>query len=44
MRKFFLYAALFLLSCTLPAQGQTWDDLFLTATAAYAEGQYGQAK
>ena len=44
MRKFFLYAALFLLCCSLPAQGQTGDDLFLTAAAAYAEGQYAQAK
>ena len=44
MRKFFLYAALFLLCCSLPAQGQTGDDLFLTATAVYAEGQYAQAK
>ena len=44
MRKFFLYAALFLLCCSFPAQGQTGDDLFLTAAAAYAEGQYAQAK
>ena len=44
MRKFFLYASLFLLCCSLPAQGQTGDDLFLTATAVYAEGQYAQAK
>ena len=44
MRKFFLYAALSLLCCTLPVQAQTGDDLFLTAAAAYAEGQYGQAK
>ncbi len=44
MRKFFLYSALSLLCCILPAQGQTWDDLFLTAAAAYAEGQYAQAK
>jgi len=44
MRKFFLYSALSLLCCILPAQGQTGDDLFLTAAAAYAEGQYGQAK
>ena len=44
MRKFFLYSALSLLCCILPAQGQTGDDLFLTAAAAYAEGQYAQAK
>ena len=45
MRKFFLYAALLSLLCgALPAQGQTGDDLFLTAAAAYAEGQFGQAK
>ncbi|MCR5071907.1 MAG: tetratricopeptide repeat protein [Bacteroidales bacterium] len=44
MRKFFLLASLFLLCCTLPAQGQTGDDLFLTAAAAYAEGQHAQAK
>ena len=44
MRKFFLYASLLLLCCSLPAQGQTGDDLFLTATAVYAEGQYAQAK
>ncbi|MBR6876367.1 MAG: tetratricopeptide repeat protein [Bacteroidales bacterium] len=44
MRKFFLYSALSLLCCIFPAQGQTGDDLFLTAAAAYAEGQYGQAK
>ena len=42
MRKLFLYAALCLLCCTLRAQ--TGDDLFLTATAAYSEGQYSQAK
>ena len=42
MRKLFLYAALCLLCCTLHAQ--TGDDLFLTATAAYSEGQYSQAK
>jgi tetratricopeptide (TPR) repeat protein len=42
MRKLFLYAALCLLCCTLHAQ--TDDDLFLTATAAYSEGQYSQAK
>ena len=44
MRKIFLYAALFLLCCSLPAQGQSGDDLFLTAAAAYAEGQYPEAK
>ena len=44
MRKFFLYSALSLLCCILPAQGQTGDDLFLTAAAAYAEGQHAQAK
>ena len=44
MRKIFLYAALFLLCCSLPAQGQSGDDLFLTAAAAYAEGQYAEAK
>ena len=42
MRKLFLYTALCLLCCTLRAQ--TVDDLFLTATAAYSEGQYTEAK
>ena len=44
MRKFFLYASLCLLCCSLWAQEQTDDDLFLSAAAAYAEGQYAQAK
>ena len=44
MRKFFLYASLCLLCCSLWAQERTDDDLFLTAAAAYSEGQYAQAK
>ena len=44
MRKFFLYASLCLLCCTLWAQEQTDDDLFLSAAAAYSEGQYEQAQ
>ena len=44
MRKFFLYASLCLLCCSLWAQERTDDDLFLSAAAAYSEGQYAQAK
>ena len=44
MRKYFLYASLCLLCCTLWAQEPTGDDLFLSAAAAYSEGQYAQAK
>ena len=43
MRKFFLYASLCLLCCSLWAQERTDDDLFLSAAAAYSEGQYAQA-
>ena len=45
MRKFFLlYASLCLLCCSLRAQERTDDDLFLSAAAAYSEGQYLQAR
>lgn len=44
MRKMFLYGLLLLLCFPLRGQVQTGDDLFLTAAAAYAEGQTARAK
>ena len=44
MRKLFLFMSLSLLCPALWAQVQTADDRFLTATAAYSEGQTAQAK
>ena len=44
MRKILLYCLLSLLCPVLFGQVQTEDDLFLTASAAYAEGQTAQAK
>ena len=44
MRKSVLCLVLLLLCCALRAQVAGGTDLFLTATAAYAEGQYAQAK
>ena len=44
MRKSVLYMILLLLCCALRAQTPDGTDLFLTATAAYAEENYTQAK
>ena len=44
MRKSVLYMILLLFCCTLRAQTPDGTDLFLTATAAYAEENYAQAK
>ena len=44
MRKLLLYTVLVLVCCPLRAQVNPDDDLFLLATAAYAEGQTAQAK
>ncbi|MCR4860758.1 MAG: tetratricopeptide repeat protein [Bacteroidales bacterium] len=44
MRKSFLYVVLLLIGCSLWAQEPDGTDLFLTATAEYAEGQYAQAR
>ena len=44
MRKSVLYMILLLLCCALRAQTPDSTDLFLTATAAYAEENYAQAK
>ncbi len=44
MRKSVLYMILLLFCCTLRAQTPDGTDQFLTATAAYAEENYAQAK
>ena len=44
MRKLLLYLVLGLLCCTLRAQVKPDDGLFLSAAAAYAEGQIAEAK
>ena len=44
MRKFISYLAVLLLCFSHQAQAQSPDSLFLSATAAYSEGQIAQAK
>ena len=44
MRKFISYLAVLLLCFSYQAQAQSTDSLFLSATAAYSEGQIVQAK